>query len=109
MNQTLHATIESSLKECQAHSARLQRGEAILAPCFPLTLEHLRSLKEEQVTQLDQFIYRFTKLQDSLARRLLPALYTLLESDTEPRPFLDILSRARGASRRVTDTGPASR
>ena len=42
---------------------------------------------------LDQFIYRFTKLQDSMATRLLPAMYAWLEDAPRPIPFLDILNR----------------
>lgn len=45
------------------------------------------------MTSISQFIYRFTKLQHSMARRLLPSLYQHLEADTEPRPFLDLLHR----------------
>ena len=32
-------------------------------------------------------------MQDSIARRLCPALYAVLENDQDPRPFLDILNR----------------
>lgn len=53
----------------------------------------LHDLKPEQIARVDQFIYRFTKLQDAMARRLFPSLYAYFEADNEPRPFLDILSR----------------
>jgi len=53
----------------------------------------LESAIKECSAHLDQFIYRYTKLQDSLARRLLPALYGVLENDDSPRAFLDILNR----------------
>jgi hypothetical protein len=64
-----------------------------LADIFPLTEDRLSALNDEKLAHLDQFIYRFTKLQDSMARRLLPSLYTWLENDPTPRPFIDILNR----------------
>ena len=33
------------------------------------------------------------KMQDSLGTRFLPALFSLLEDDDSPKPFLDILDR----------------
>lgn len=93
MSDVARPTIESSLKECEAHLDRLRHGAAVLADVFPLTEERLSALKDEKLAHLDQFIYRFTKLQDSMARRLLPSLYTYLENDTRPQPFIDILNR----------------
>jgi transcriptional regulator with XRE-family HTH domain len=86
-------TIESSLSECEAHLDRLRHGAKVLADVFPLSEERLSALNDEKLAHLDQFIYRFTKLQDSMARRLLPSLYTWLENDPSPRPFIDILNR----------------
>ena len=93
MSDTVTATIESALTECRAHRQKLAQGEARLAGVFPLTEHSLAGLDDDTVARLDQFIYRFTKLQDSMARRLLPALYQYLEADTEARPFLDLLHR----------------
>ncbi|MFP3960658.1 MAG: hypothetical protein ACLFUX_10855, partial [Spirochaetaceae bacterium] len=87
------STIESAITECEAHRQKLELGEKALSGSFPLSETGLRSLDEERVARLDQFVYRFTKLQDSMARRLLPSLYQYLEADTEPRPFLDLLNR----------------
>lgn len=93
MSDPIKATIESSLKECDAHLRRLEHGEQVLERLFPLSEERMDTMSEGELAHLDQFIYRFTKLQDSMARRLLPSLYSYLENDTSPRPFLDILSR----------------
>ncbi len=86
-------TIESSLKENDMHIGRLERNRSLLADLFPLSVEAFSNLSEEQIEHIDQFIYRFTKLQDSMGRRLLPAMYTWLENDDRPMPFLDMLNR----------------
>ena len=40
------------------------------------------------IEHIDQLVYRFTKLQDSMGTRLLPSMYTLLENTNDPKPFL---------------------
>ncbi|MEJ5351522.1 MAG: hypothetical protein WHS65_08025 [Melioribacteraceae bacterium] len=56
--------LNSILKECYRHRKRLQYAYNRLKPIFPLTINKLSNLTEEQVSILDQSIYRFTKLQD---------------------------------------------
>jgi len=58
-----------------------------------MTVKQFQSLDDTLIEHIDQFIYRFSKMQDSMGRRLLPALYSYLESDTSVKPFLDILNR----------------
>jgi hypothetical protein len=66
---------------------------AKLSRVFPLTEQTFASLDDDTIEKMDQFLYRFTKLQDALGLRLFPALYRLLEEGDEPRPFLDVLNR----------------
>lgn len=88
----LKSVIDSSIREGQSHLKHIHRASSILSDYFPLTEEQLNSFPDDIVPVLDQFIYRFTKLQDSMAGRLLPALDSLLRADDSPRPFLDVLS-----------------
>ena len=46
----------------------------ILVPIFPLSKETLCDLQDDMMARLDQFVYRFTRLQDSMARRLLASM-----------------------------------
>ncbi|GAB6089132.1 hypothetical protein [Spirochaeta dissipatitropha] len=91
--QTALLTLRSSVQECDSHILRLQRGQALLSSFFPLSKVIMAQTSEDQIEHIDQFIYRFMKLQDSLGTRLLPSLYTILEQNTQPRPFLDMLNR----------------
>lgn len=93
MNEELISTIDSAIKEGSAHLERLRDSDGYLQELRPFSATTLESMDKKVVLHLDQFIYRFTKLQDSMARRLLPSLYALLEADTQPRAFLDILGR----------------
>jgi hypothetical protein len=87
------ATLQSALGENNSHAEKIRRAVQILAPLVPLTVESFSGLGDETIMVVDQLIYRFTKMQDSLGTRFLPALYALLEDDDRPRPFLDILNR----------------
>ena len=93
MSTAVQATIESAITECSAHKRWLQRNRSLLQGVFPLSPQATGRLDERTVELLDQLIYRFTKLQDSMARRLVPALYRFIEGETEPTAFLDMLNR----------------
>ncbi len=85
-------TIESSIRECDSHILRLRRAYNLLREFFPLSEEAMAVLAEERIEHIDQFIYRFIKLQDSMGVRLLPSLHSWLQGEVKPMPFLDILS-----------------
>jgi hypothetical protein len=87
------ATIDSAIRECDTHVRRLERSVSLLESFFPLTEKALKELSEERIEHIDQFIYRFTRLQDSMGSRLLPALYSWLEDSREPVPQIDRLNR----------------
>ena len=85
--------VEGTLQECAAHLKYLSGSAERLAQVFPLSSATLETLNDETVTVLDQFVYRFTKLQDALGTRLFPALINLIRDDGEIRPFVDILNQ----------------
>ena len=93
MDEVLKLKCASALEECKKHVQRINTALKFLEPLFPLTQDRLNALSDEQTAVLDQFLYRFAKLQDCIGLRLIPAVYALLESDTSAHPFLDILNR----------------
>lgn len=92
MDEKIIITINSSLKECDTHLSRLRRSYNLLKEFFPLTSESLKVSTEEKIEHIDQFIYRFTKLQDAMGARLLPSVYSYLQGVIRPVPFIDILA-----------------
>lgn len=93
MDEVIKLKCASALEECKKHVQRINTALKFLAPLFPLTEAVLNALSDEQTAVLDQFLYRFAKLQDCIGLRLIPAVYALLESDTSAHPFIDILNR----------------
>ncbi len=92
MNEVITAKIESSIKECDSHLQRLNSASAGLKQFFPLTEYSLKNLSEQTVTLLDQFLYRFIKLQDAMGTRLIPVIAGVIYGNSDPRPFFDNLN-----------------
>jgi hypothetical protein len=83
--------IRSAIEECDAHAKRLSSAKDYLSELFPMTAASFEQLADEQVAVLDQFIYRFTKLQDAVGLRLFPSIIPVVTGNDEVRPFLDAL------------------
>lgn len=64
-----------------------------IAAFLPATADALQSLTAEQVETLDSYLYRFTKLQDTMGHRLFPQTLQLLAEDTGAMAFIDQLNR----------------
>jgi hypothetical protein len=71
----------------------MQHALRALEPHLPVLGQDLTKLDDEQVQDWDQFIMRFTKLQDALGAQLYPALLAYLQEPYEDRPMLDKLNR----------------
>jgi hypothetical protein len=89
----LQNTITSSLQECDSHLQTMNSAFEKLQGQLPLTENDFPLKDDNLAARLDQFLFRFIKMQDSLAKRLCPAVYQILENNQDPKPFLDILNR----------------
>lgn len=92
MDEVEKAKLSSALAECRVHASRIGTALEAVGGLFPLSVESTAVLSDDAVAHLDQLIYRFTKLQDTMGTRLLPTLYSVLQADALPRPFIDILN-----------------
>ena len=93
MKDETRLKIESSIKENRSHRQKIERAKELLKGLFPTDVTSFQAFSQQEIEHIDQFIYRFTKMQDSLGLRLIPGIYAWLENDTSPKPFLDILNR----------------
>jgi hypothetical protein len=92
MNDVILAKVELSKKECDSHLEKMNKASVGLKPVFPLTEHALKNLADETVTLLDQFLYRFMKLQDAMGTRFIPVIAGLIIGNNDPRPFIDNLN-----------------
>lgn len=85
--------LQDAWRECERNMYHLNGALTSLEPMLPLTGERLEQLTDAQIQVLDQFILRFTKLQDAMGNRLFPAILQYLQEQYEERPMLDKLNR----------------
>ncbi len=92
----MNAEIERLKKifyECQRHIQRIDSSSTKMAAFMPLSEERYDHLTEDEVEHIDQFLFRFLKLQDAIGQKLFKAILLVLREDIENKPFLDILNR----------------
>jgi hypothetical protein len=85
--------LQDAWRECERNMYHLCRALTSLELILPMTGDRFKHLTDAQVQALDQFILRFTKLQDAMGARLFPATLQYLQEQYEERPMLDKLNR----------------
>ena len=88
---------EDRLKEavllCNIHVERMSFAFKKIEKYFPFTEQQYIGLIDEDLSFIDQLIFRFSKLQDSMGGKLFPSLLDNLGEETRGIPFLDLLSK----------------
>jgi hypothetical protein len=85
--------LQDAWRECERNIYFLNSAINLLEPCFPMTGEIFGALTDDQIRSLDQFVLRFTKLQDAMGNHLFPSILQFLQEPYEDRPMLDKLNR----------------
>lgn len=82
----------------QAHSVCLGHGEALQDALDDMQRRNLSPSEYQHLSKtdrrlLDQFAYRYTRLQDDIGNRLMPAILRALGEDVAAMPALDRFTR----------------
>jgi hypothetical protein len=85
--------LEKIFYECDKHLSRVQSSAKELEQIMPLSADTYINLSEESIMVLDQFLFRFSKLQDAMGQKLFKMILLYLNEDIEGKPFIDILNR----------------
>ena len=85
--------LEPALKECRLHQRRLRYAHARLGGKLPLEAAQWETLDEATVTDIDQLLFRYNKLQDAIGQRLFPAILHLGGEWRDEETFIDKLNR----------------
>ena len=85
--------VERIIRECDKHLLRIDDATVQMDEFMPLTTQDFQNLSKLQVQIIDQFLFRFAKLQDSIGERLFKTILLFLEEDIRNKPFIDILNR----------------
>ncbi len=87
------AVLNSVIRECKKHVVRLNHAYDKISPVLPFTGTKISSLTEEEVGHLDQYIFRFSKLQEAIGQKLFKNVLTTLGEDLNNMSFIDIFNR----------------
>jgi len=81
------------LHECDKHLMRMNSAHVKMTSSMPLDPQNYLALQDDQVEHIDQYLFRFSKLQDAMGQKLFKTLLVALAEDVENKPFIDILNR----------------
>lgn len=85
--------LKSILKECDKHLKRMNFAYKKISPLFPITKEGISKLNEDEISSIDQIIYRFSKLQDTIGQKLFKAVLNFLDEEVTNKSSIDIFNR----------------
>lgn len=87
------AKLGNILNECKLHIKRMFYAYSHVEKLLPMDIHVYNNLQENEIAFIDQFLYRFTKLQDTMSSKLFVLFLDHLHEDYKNKPFRDILNR----------------
>ena len=85
--------LTEAVQLCTIHSERMHFAWEKVKDHFPLDKEKYKQLQPEELSFMDQLIFRFSKLQDSMGGKLFPSILENLGEDIRELPFIDRLAK----------------
>jgi hypothetical protein len=82
----------TSIQKCELHLKRLNYALNQISGLFPLTVDKYNNFSEATIGNIDQLVFRFTKLQDEIGNSTFRFLLEHLKEDVADKPFRDILN-----------------
>ncbi len=85
--------IQRDFEACDRHILRINEALGGLEAELPMSPITYASLTSEQIRCIDQFIFRFSKLQDALGAKIFRYTLEILDEEVTTLPMRDILNR----------------
>jgi hypothetical protein len=85
--------LEQNFNESKKHFLRLNKAAEKIKSLIPLDKDSYLNLKDDEIAYLDQFIFRFSKLQDTLGNKLFKTVLIYLGEDLTTKSFIDTFNR----------------
>jgi hypothetical protein len=84
--------LEKIFYECDKHIERINSASEKMKSFMPLDKIRYETLDNDEVVYIDQFLFRFAKLQDAMGQKLFKNILIFLKEDIENKPFIDLLN-----------------
>lgn len=85
--------LSRAIREGETHLDRMHYAMAAMERFMPLDEAAYVRLSMDDIQVVDQFVFRFSKVQDAMGERLFRSVLELLGEEVKAKPFLDILNR----------------
>ncbi|MCL5030368.1 MAG: hypothetical protein M1480_15260 [Bacteroidetes bacterium] len=85
--------LKTIINECERHLLRMNNAYEKIGPSLPITPEKVFNLSNDEVEHIDQFIFRFSKLQDAIGQKLFKSVLAALDEDVVNKSAIDIFNR----------------
>lgn len=79
--------------ECTRHTRHIGFAMDKMLAFMPLGGTSYEGLSTDEIAAIDQFVFRFSKLQDALGLRLIPSLLRSIGEEVKSMTFIDRLAR----------------
>ncbi len=88
-----HARLRTICERCNRHALALRAALQDIEKLDGSYSQYLEKPDREVLRLLDQFAYRYTRLQDETGAKLIPAILAVLGEDVAPMPAIDRFNR----------------
>lgn len=85
--------LEKYFKECDKHVLRIGESYEDLKECMPLSADSYAKLDKKYVQAIDQYLFRFSKLQDTIGNKVFKTIMSIYEDNIQEIPFIDLLNK----------------
>ena len=84
--------LQKYFNECDKHLQRIEQAYSQIKKILPLSYIKYENLEDEEVKNIDQFLFRFAKLQDTLGNKIFKLILKQYEPNFEQLTFIDFLN-----------------
>lgn len=85
--------LKSIINECKIHALRMNSAYNKMLPNLPVEPKMIFNLNEDEAEHIDQFIFRFSKLQDAIGQKLFKAVLIELGEEASNKSVIDMFNR----------------
>lgn len=83
--------LQKYFKECEKHLLRMEQAFSEIKTILPLSHKQYIDLQDEEVKNIDQFLFRFSKMQDTIGDKIFKIILQEYNPDFQKLSFLDFL------------------
>jgi len=85
--------LQKYFDECDKHLQRIKEAYGDIERILPISTEKYQQLGKDDVQAIDQYLFRFAKLQDTLGDKIFRALIRQYEDNGDTLSFIDVLNK----------------